>query len=60
MTAEKLHQSKIGVWLVEHRDDLVNEAKRRETNPDDFVIEMLEDALEAYKNGEVDDSTIRH
>jgi len=38
-------------WLSRNRDDIRREAEHRNMEFEQFLISMLDDALEAYKSG---------
>lgn len=37
-------------WLIDHREEIIEEAQRWKMQPGEFVVEMLSDALDAWKN----------
>lgn len=40
-------------WANDHLSDVIWESKRRNMTATDFIILMLDDALDAYRNSEV-------
>lgn len=50
---QEIDKANVGKWLIEHKTQILDESSKRGLTPNQFIVLMLEDSLEAWKNSEV-------